>query len=357
MDLYSTYTLNRVVVPRLRTMPKLFLTLFPSVIQSDKDEIIYDVTKAIRPGATPFVHPMAKGKVVEGAGYSTKSLKPAYVKDIRVHTPHQNLKRLAGEQLGGSLTQEQRMLARVAADIQDQMDRLQNRFEVMAAEAVIYGTQTIKGEGFDDLVDFGKSAASKTILAGANKWNDPDITVDKMFGQLEDLSEDMRNRIGQTPDYYLMDPKAWALMRAKLAAADKGGSKYLDKQNRGFDRISVDLTPQMAGQMGLLFKGSFGDIPIYTFQSEYVDPETGTVKKLMPDNTVLLIARSRLDGVRHFGAIQSIDPANGQFVLSPMEYFSSSWVEEDPAARYLRLESAPLMVPYYPDAVQTVTVA
>jgi len=200
MDLFSTYTLNRVVVPRLRTMPKLFLTMFPSVIQSDKDEILYDVTKAIRPGATPFVHPMAKGRVIEGAGYSTKSLKPAYVKDIRVHTPHQNLKRLAGEQLGGTLTQEQRMLARVASDVQDQMDRLQNRFEVMAAEAVIFGTQTIKGEGFDELVDFGKSAASKTVLAGANKWNDPDITIDKMFGQLEVLAEDMRNRIGAAPE-------------------------------------------------------------------------------------------------------------------------------------------------------------
>lgn len=357
MDLYSTYSLNRVVVPTLRTMPKLFLTLFPEVIQSDKEEILWDVTKAIRPGATPFVHPMAKGKVIEGTGYSTKSLKPAYLKDIRLHTPHQNLKRRAGEALGGSLTQQQRLLAAVASDLQDQMDRFNNRLEVMAAEAVIKGTQTIKGQGFDELVDFGRSAASKTVNSGAAKWDDAGMTLDKAMGQLEDLAEDMRDRVGQTPDYIVMDPKAWKLLRALLAAADKGGAKYLDKMNKGYERVSVDLTPSLAGQMGLRGYGSLGDIPLFTFQSEYVDPETGTVKKIMPDNTVLMIAKGRFQGVRHFGAIQSMNPQTEEFVLNPMEYFASSWVEEEPAARYLRLESAPLLVPYYPDAVQTVTVA
>ncbi len=357
MDIYSTYSLNRVVVPALRTMPKLFLSLFPEVVQSDKEEILYDVTKATRPGVTPFVHPMARGKVIEGKGYSTKSLKPAYLKDIRVHTPHQHLKRRAGEPLGGSLTPQQRVLAAVAADVQDQMDILQNRLEVMAAEAVIYGRQTIKGEGFDAVVDFQKSAASKTVLSGGAKWDDANITIDAMFGQLEDMAEDMRDRIGQTPGYVVMDPKAWKLLRAKLLASDKGGAKYLDKMNKGFDRVSVDLTPSLAGEMGLLAKGSFGDIPIFTFQSEYVDPEGGTVKNTMPDNTVLMIARQRLQGVRHFGAIQSINPQTEEFVLNAMEYFSSSWTEKNPAARMLQLESAPLLVPYYPDAVQTITVA
>lgn len=356
MDLYSTYQLNRVIRPGLRLMPKLFLTLFPEMVQSDKEEILYDVTKTTRPGVTPFVHPMAKGKVIEGAGYSTKSLKPAYLKDVRIHTPHQNLKRRAGEALGGELTPQQRMMAAIAQDLQDQQDKLNNRLEAMAAEAVIYGTQTIKGEGFDAKVDFQRSASSKTVLAGAAAWSHADITLDTMFGQLEDWAEDMRNRIGMAPSYVLFDPAAWKLMRAKLLAADKGGAKYLDKNNRGFDRVSVDLTPSLAGEMGLRSVGTFGDIPIFTYQSEYVDPEDGQIKKVMPDNTVLLIAKSRLEGVRHYGCIQSMDE-NENFVLNPMEYFASSWTQRNPAARLLQLESAPLMVPYYPDAVQTITVA
>lgn len=357
MDLYSTYTLNRVIVPRLRTMPKLFLTMFPEVVQSDKEEILYDITKTKRPGVTPFVHPMAEGKIIEGAGYSTRSIKPAYLKDLRIHTPHQALKRRAGEALGGTLTQEQRLMAAIAADAQDQIDIFQNRLEVMAAEAVIYGRQTIKGKGLDAVVDFQKSNASKSVLTGAAKWDDADMTVDKIFGQLEDLAEDMRNRIGQTPNYVLMDPKAGKLLKTLLRASDKGGAKFLDKQNKGYDRVQVDLTPSLAGEMGLMSLGSFGDIPIFTFQSEYVDPEDGQLKKVMPDNTVLMIARTRFEGVRHFGAIQSMDPQTEAFVLNPMEYFASSWTTKNPASRILQLESAPLMAPYYPDAVQTITVA
>lgn len=355
MDLYSTYTLNRVVRPALRTMPKLFLTLFPEMVQSDKEEILFDVEKTTRPRITPFVHPLAKGKVVEGKGYSTKSVKPAYLKDVRVHYPHQNLKRRAGEALGGSLTVQQRMLAAISSDMQDQMDMFGNRLEAMAAEAVIHGTQTIKGEGFDELVDFQRSAASKTALTSTDAWDHADMTVDKMFKKLEDIAEDFRDRTGSVPDFFLADPKAWGLMRDKLLASDKGGAKYLDKNNRAFDRVSVDLTPSLAGQMGLQAKGSFGDIPIFTFQSEYMDPEDGQMKKIMPDNTVLMIARSRLIGVRHFGAIQSIDE-NDNIITNPMEYFASSWTERNPARRMLQLESAPLMVPYYPNAVQTITV-
>ena len=359
MDLYSTYFLNGVVVPQLRTMPKLFLSLFPMVVQSTAEEVLVDYEKTTRPRITPFVHPMAKGKVIEGVGYSTKTLKPAYMKDLRAHYPHKALKRRAGEPLGGTLTVEQRMLANLVADQQDQMNMFNNRLEVMAAEAVIHGRATISGEGFGYgadavLVDFGRSGDTKVALSGTSKWNDANITIDQIFGQMEDWVEAYRDKHGVVPDFFLFDPEAWKLLRAKLT--DDAGKKYLDKTMKGYERISVDLTPSTAGEMGLQAKGSFGDIPIFTSQSEYQDPDTAVMKKVMPDNTVLLINRGHLEGVRHFGAIQSIDE-NDNMVLNAMEYFSSSWVERNPAQRLIQLESAPLLVPYRPNAVFTYTVA
>lgn len=353
MDLYSTYFLNGVVVPTLRTMPKLFLTLFPSIVQSDKEEVLVDYEKTTRPRITPFVHPMAKGKVIEGAGYSTRSLKPAYLKDIRAHYPHKAMKRRAGEALGGSLTTEQRMLANLVADQQDQMNMFQNRLEVMAAEAIISGVATIKGEGFDALVDFGRTNDTKIALSGDSKWDSANCSIDDIFGQLEDWAEAYRDKHGVAPDFYLLDPKAWQLLRAKLT--DDAAKKYLDKTLKGYERISVDLTPSLAGKMGLQAKGSFGDIPIFTFQSEYQDPDTAVMKQVMPDNTVLVMNRDHIEGVRHFGAIQSIDE-NENMVLNAMEYFSSSWTERNPAQRIIQLESAPLIVPYRPNAVFTYTV-
>lgn len=354
MDLYSTYFLNGVVIPQMRTMPKFFLTLFPEVVQSDKEEVLVDYESTTRPRITPFVHPMAKGKVIEGVGYSTRSLKPAYLKDVRAHYPHKALKRRAGEALGGSLTTEQRMLANLVADQQDQYNMFQNRLEVMASEAIIHGKATIKGEGFDALVEFGRSADTNIALLNTAKWDDPACTIDHIFGQLEDWAEMYRDKHGVVPDFYLLDPKAWQLMRAKLT--DDAAKKYLDKNQKGYERISVDLTPSLAGQMGLQAKGSFGDIPIFTFQSEYQDPDVAVMRKVMPDNTVLVMNKEHIAGVRHFGAIQSVDEADN-LVLNAMEYFSSTWTERNPAQRLLQLESAPLLVPYRPNAVFTIKVA
>lgn len=352
MDIFSTYYLNGVIVQNIRPMAKLFMQFFPSVIQSDKEEIITDYTKNHRARLTPFVHPMAKGKVVEGLGYSTKSLKPAYLKDIRAHYPHKYQKRMAGENFGGTMTTEQRMKAAIAADIQDQRDMLENRLEVMAAEAVIHGTATIKGEGFDSKVEFGRSASTFVTLSGTSAWNHADMTLGKIFGHLEDLAEQMRDHSGAVPNVFVMDSKAWQHIRNVIAkVGEEKINAWLDRSNKAADFIKLNLAPTIGAIDGLNFKGTFGDFPIYTFQSAYQDPEDGKIKQIMPENTLLMISSSQLDGVRHYGAIHDVD------VMRPMPFYASSWIEKNPSVRMLQLESAPLLVPYRPDSVFTVKVA
>ena len=53
----------------------------------------------------------------------------------------------------------------------------------------------------------------------------------------------------------------------------------------------------------------------------------------------------------HHGAIK--DEAAG---LQPLEFFSKSWTVEDPSARILLMQSAPLVVPYRVDASFCATV-
>ena len=49
----------------------------------------------------------------------------------------------------------------------------------------------------------------------------------------------------------------------------------------------------------------------------------------------------QIEGVRHYGAIK--DEKAG---FQALDYFQKSWTVEDPAARILLLQSAPLVVPY-----------
>jgi len=340
MDLYNTAFLNR-VVDELSPAPTVFLDLFfPEVLTHDTEEVYFDKVTD-KPRLTPFVHPLHEGKVVDGPGYITKSVKPAYLKDLRVHNPQKALKRRAGEALTGSLTPAQRQQANVVADLADQSRMFTRRMEVMAIEAIRDGKATIIGEGFNAVIDFGRDASLTETLAGAEKWNH---SVDVDIPQnLEDWSQQIADFDG-TVEAVIMDVKAWNLMRNNTKV-----QKLLDIR-RGVADTSLIIEPAMAVKAGVQYKGMLGNFPIWVYTGSYIDPADGQTKKYMPDNTVVLAGR-RVEGVRHFGAIMDVD------VLVARERYSQSWVERNPSRRMLMLESAPLLVPYRPNSSMKITVA
>lgn len=342
MDIYSTASLNRVVA-RMRPLPTLFLsTFFRQQINSTTEEIYFD-QKSDKPRIAPFVHPLRQGKLVEDLGYSTQSFKPAYIKDKRVHNPLKALKRVAGEALLGEYTPEQRLQMILASDLQDQKDMLLRRLELMAIEGVLSGTQTVKGDGFDAVVNFGRDAALTITLSGGAKWDDSSKTT--QADDLETWSSLMLDKSGYGGGLVIMDLKAWKLFK-RTANFDK----LLDRNYKAGDGTNLDLAPRFAAE-GAVYRGNVGDFEIWTYTHKYVN-DAGTLVDAMPDNTVLLASPTGLEGVRHFGAILDIKAG-----LRATDQFVKSWEEEDPSVRYLLSQSAPLMVPYRTNASIRITVA
>jgi hypothetical protein len=337
-DIYSTAFLNR-VVDELSPVPTVFLDLFfREVLTHDSEEVYFDKVTD-KPRLTPFVHPLHQGKIVDSQGYTTRAVKPAYVKDLRVHNAVKALKRRAGETLNGSLTPAQRQQANIVADIADQNRMLTRRMEVMAIEAIRDGRQTIIGEGFNAVIDFGRDASLTETLAGADKWNHstaPDIPA-----QFEAWSQEVANFDGST-EAVIMDVKAWNLLRKNPFV-----EKLLDI--RKGDNSTLVISPETAVKAGVQYKGMLGNFPMWVYTGSYVDPADGLTKKYMPDNTVVL-AGSRVEGVRHYGAIMDVD------VLVARDRYVQSWTERNPSRRMLSMESAPLMVPYRPNSSKKITV-
>ena len=126
MDIFSTQVLSK-VVENLQTPPSFLLDMFFSQEQrSDTEEIYFDMQES-KPRISPFVSPLMPGKVVENEGYSTKSFKPAYVKDKRRFTPDMPFKRMAGERIGGDMTAAQRWEKAVAITLNNQLDCLTSK--------------------------------------------------------------------------------------------------------------------------------------------------------------------------------------------------------------------------------------
>lgn len=339
-DIYSTAFLNR-VVDELAPVPNVFTDLFfPEVLAHDTEEVYFDKVTD-KPRLTPFVHPLHEGKIVDSQGYSTKSVKPAYLKDLRVHNALKSIKRRAGEALTGSMTPAQRQQANIVADLADQNRMFARRMEVMAIEAIRDGKATIIGEGFNAVIDFGRDASLTETLTLNDRWSVVDANAPDIPVQIESWSQQIADFDGGV-EAVIMDVKSWNLFRK--APSVKG---LLDIR-RG-DTSSLIISPETAIRAGVQYKGDLGNFPIYVYSGSYIDPADGTTKKYMPDNTVVLAGR-RVEGVRHFGAIMDVE------ALVARERYSQSWTERNPSRRMLMLESAPLLVPYRPNSSKKVTV-
>ena len=341
MDIFSTHILAK-VVENLKT-PSSFLldTFFPNVQTSDKDEIFFDITDS-KPRITPFVSPLLPGKVVDGGGYQTKSFKPAYVKDKRRFDPSIPFKRTAGEIIGGNLSPSQRYERALATTLTDQLNNLTRREEVMAAEILRTGQVVVSGDGYPSAtVGFGRDAALTKALTGSATWATSGVNP---IDNLEDWATLIQDKSGTVAKTVIMDPDAWKIFRAKDEV-----KKFLDYRRGTTNTLSVD--PFVRGEDSKVrYVGSIGDFDIYVYNDTYIN-DSGVESKLLPSKTVILGSKTGLEGTRCYGAIHD-EKAN----WTATRYFTKSWVEEDPSVRWLLLQSAPLVVPYRPNASLCATI-
>ena len=342
MDLFSTNRLNRYVLPlaiQRATNRFLLSVFFPEIENHDSEYITFD-TRKHKLRLTPFVHPTVAGKVVERQAREASRLKAPYVKDKRRFEPGSALRRMPGEAIGGDLTPDARRLREVVQESEDQVAMLYSREEVMAAEALVTGRVTVRGEGFpEQVVDFRRDSTLTRTLAGNARWNQSEADPVK---DLEDNADRIQAASGAVGNVVVMDPLAFGLFRQ-----DAKVEKLLDTR-RGSESM-LESGPLTA--IGGRFRGVLGDIEIWTYQLPYIDPETGAAGKALPDYT-LIQAGADVEGVRAYACIQD-EKAN----YRAQDYFLKSWMEEDPAVRWLMLQAAPLPIPYRVDATLGMTVA
>lgn len=336
MDIFTTGVLARVVAALPFPSPFVLNSFFTALQTETSEEIHFDVASARRRLA-PFVSPIVAGKVVQSQGFITKTFKPAYVKDKRVFDSSRPFKRMIGERLGGELTPAQRIQALLAADLSDQLDMLTRRQEVMAVEALRTGKVIVKGDQYPEVqVDFGRDAALTISLSSGDRWGESGVDP---LDDIETWSLLVTEKSGATANTVIMDIKAWQLFSASAKV-----QKLLDRF-RGADKLNATVSGE-----GGRFMGSIGTFDIWVYVGWYEDPDTGTVTPFLPDHTVIVTGPD-LEGTRAYGAIK--DEESG---MQALPYFSKSWVEKDPAVRYLLLQSAPLPVPYRVNAALCATV-
>lgn len=317
--------------------PRRFLldTFFSNIKTFDTKTVDLDIRQGDRAIAA-YVHPLEKGRLVENAGYETRTVAPCYTKEIKVIRPDDTVSRLFGEDYSKPLSpveREQRLLGEGLNDLDDRIVRLE---EVMAAQALVHGSVYVKGQKNDYQLELGyKLGRQKIMLSGDSCW---DKNGDPMY-DLDDWAETISERCGMAPTIIIAGRKA-----VRAIIDNPKVRERLDIRNYHVGEINIAPNQDLADK-GIRLQGFLApsNLPIYTYSEKYRDPITGLVKQLIPDDVVLLGCKSA--GCQMlYGMIQNLNS------LQAMPRFPFSWPEQDGSARYVQLESAPLPNLYQVDA-------
>ena len=341
MDFFTTGALRRVVNQILPTSNYLTRTYFPAVVQSPTEEIYFDVVKGSR-RISPFVSPLQQGQLVERVGYYTQSLKPAYIKDKRVLDPNTMLKRAPGEAILGELSPAEREALVLRQELADQIAMVQRRLEVMAGQVLATGSLTISGDLYPTtVINYARTSGLTVALTGGNRWGQAGVDP---LASLRTWSQLVYDTVGVRPNTFTMTPDAYNLFVASSTV------QAILQQTRNTTGSTLTGNPPESND-DVWEAGSIGGFNVRVYQQSYIDIATNTPATVLPAYTVFAAVPSAMEGYVAYGAIR--DPKAGYQALP---YFPKSWVEEDPAVRYIMLQSAPIVAPTRPDASFAATV-
>lgn len=342
---YETWELDAMVAQIERPNPFLLRTFFPRQKFFETKSVEFDLMDRGRRLA-PFVAPTVAGKPMAREGYRTRTITPAYIKPTALVVPGQAFTRLPGEGYGGTLSPKQRFDAIVAEHLDNHEQMIDNRLEWMAAQALVLGAITIKGDDYPETyVDFGRDSTLTGILSGGATW---DQSTSKPIDDIETYALKVRTKSkGAIVSDIVMTGDAWGLLKKNASVVDLIDLRYA-RDDGG--RTHIDGGPRTTLNEAVKVGVLQGRINLWVYDSYYQD-DSGADVPYLPPYTVLGIASNALEGTQYYGAIEDLDAE-----IKAMRSFSKTDVKFNPSGLELVTQSAPLLAPKRPNTVFNITV-
>ena len=297
------------------------------VVPSENVDIV--VRKGKRTLA-PFVSPKVAGKIVKTSTKSVRSYKPAYIKEKWVTEATNIIGQSNNVFYAENKSIAEVVAEKVARETIEHKENLIRRIEWMVSQVLTTGKVEVKGEGVDEVIDFGFDDNQFVVLTD-NTWDSDDVDPIAM------MREWRRERVkagGIAPNVAVFGSDAVDAFvnNAKV-------EKVLDLRRVDRGMINPEILPE-----GVTYWGYIPEIAtdIYSYDEWYID-ENGD-EKAMVDPKGVIYGSTKTQAKRVYGAIKDLQ------ALTATKFFLKSWEVEDPSARFMLLQSAPLVVPVEVDA-------
>lgn len=328
IDMFETRTMLRMLEqrkPPKRFLLDLFFSATKRSLTRHVDIDIYDGQRRM----APFVNPRGQGTLVERIGFQTKTFTPPYVKPKMVTEAEDIMHRMAGEHIyAGGRTPGQLASERLGQDLAELEDMIVRREEWMASQALNGGIIQVVGEGVDAEIDFQMPANQQVTLSGTDLWTDAGSDP---VADIRDWRRRVAQRSGLTPNR--------AVIGSDVEDALLNNERFqtqLDNRRFQIGEARLEAAGAMGGRLVAVLNDGF---QIWAYDEWYVDPDTGDEEAMVPADTVFM-GSTQARTARHYGAIRDVR------AMAAVDRFPKSWITEDPSARWVMLQSAPLVVPH-----------
>nr|VFK12787.1 MAG: Phage major capsid protein E [Candidatus Kentron sp. LFY] len=328
INLFETRTMLAALEEMKPVRTFLLDSFFVNTRTFGTEAVDIDIVKGKRKMA-PFVSPYSQGKVMRRDGYKTETFKPPYIKPKRPTRAQDFLTRTPGEAVyAGSLTPQQRAARQLGKDLMELREGIVRREEWMAAQALTTGKVIAVGEGINAEVDFNMAMTHKITLSGTSLWTDASADPIK---NLRTWKRMIAQDCGVTADRLIIGAQVVDPLYERL----KG---KLDTR-----RIDLGFIKPQELANGVTYIGYLNDpgVDIFTYDEWYLGDDDQE-HPMVPEETIIL-GSTRARTLRAYGAIQDVSAIESGMVEA--QYYPKSWVENDPSARFLMIQSAPLVIP------------
>lgn len=350
LDIYTPLDLYRVMFdPRQTIKTSHWLDMFfPNSFFSTQEQIAFDKISASRPIA-PFMLPNEPGKpIYRREGERIETFKPAYTKPKDAIRPSEMLALQPGELARRQALQSPaaRYNSEVIRITNYQRDAVHRLWDYMGAKVMLDGKITITyqgpsgGPGQSVVLDFGRDAAHTVTLGASARWGDSGVNI---FTSCQTFIDTVANaEFGGSVTDIILGSQAAVPFMASDDIDKKMNSDYTNMTGVDIARGLIRTDPMDPfTYLGTL--GSGVRVWRYAGPGSKFQSADGTFSNIMDPRDALFVSPA-VDGVKAFGAILD-NSAN----LEVADIFTKMWDQEDPSARFIMSQSAPLMIPTNPN--------
>ncbi len=315
--------------------PNIFLwnLLINGIKEENKKKFEVHFKKSRRLMA-PFTAPFVAGELLEKEGFYSREFEPGVVKPLRRANANELFEQQFGQTIyGNSVSTADVATGQMAEELIELDESIVRRELWMLGQYLTTGIVPIVGKTVDRAIKYYSDNIE--ALGGTDKW---DNAASNPIDDIKRWQLKIQKDTGTIIDSIIMTPAA--------ASAFRNHPKVIE-QLKLTQADQLRVNPRSLGD-GVTFIGTIPDlnVDIYTYVDWVINPVSGLEESIIPEGGVIACKAKSIKV--HYGAIAQIVDKKRQIFVGAR--IPKHWIDETNDNEFIRLASAPLIVPEDADA-------